>query len=68
MTICDEQQKDNTNLVGLWYAGEKRDVHPNFVFRLKFIFNPLVPIAHNSARTAKISILKKEGITKKKFL
>ena len=29
-------------------------------------FNPLVPIAHKSARIGKISILKLEGIIKKK--
>ena len=30
-----------------------------------FDFNPLLPIAHKSARIDKISILKLEGITKK---
>ena len=32
-----------------------------------FIFNPLLPIAHKSARIDKISILKLEGIIKKSY-
>ena len=32
---------------------------------IPFLFNPLLPIAHKSARIDKISILKLEGITKK---
>ena len=35
------------------------------LFKKLFSFNPLVPIAHKSARIDKISILKLEGIIKK---
>ena len=42
----------------------------NVVYNIKhnlFIFNPQMPSAHKSARIAKISILKLEGIMKKNF-